>query len=293
MVSIITNCYNGEKYLSESIQSVLDQSYSNWELILWDNQSTDSSAKIIQSFDDERIHYFYAEEHTGLGEARSSALVQAKGKWIGFLDVDDLWFPEKLTRQMEVIQKADESVGMAYCRCEYFRDHAGKDGDIRRESKICPGGDVLPQDNLADELYFGNLIPFPSLLYKRSVLDAIGGIPPYKHPPDYYMSLAIASQFGVIVVDEILCGYRLHNSNLSLFIREDGYRESVEIVRKLAPAAQCARLSRYNVTRYVIYLLREKRLRDALKEMHSIGVGNFIGGLMGLLSYRWRYSCGR
>jgi len=292
LVTVVMNCFNGETYLREAIQSLLQQSYQNWELIFWDNQSKDSSAEIIRSFDDPRISYCYAEEHTGLGEARSRALTQAKGEWVGFLDVDDLWFPDKLTRQVKEIHKAGGQVGMAYCRCEYFRDIEKLDGSMQREVRVCPGGDALPQENLADELYFGNLIPFPSLLYKKEALDAIGGIPPYRHPPDYYMSLAIASRFGAIAVDEVLCGYRLHDSNLSWSIREDGYREPIDIVRKIASKGQRRRLSRYNVTRYVIYLLRQRRVADAMKQMSTIGVVGFISGILGLVRYRRRYACG-
>jgi len=293
LVSVIMNCFNGEAFLREAVESLLRQEYEHWELIFWDNQSDDTSATIIQSFDDERIRYFYAEEHTGLGKARSLALAKTTGEWVGFLDVDDLWFSNKLGRQMEAIDESHSNISIVYCRCEYFCDKKDANGGSVRERKTCPGSHTLPQENLDSELYFGNFIPFPSLLYKRDALIAIGGIPPYKHPPDYYMSLAIALRFSAIAVDEVLCGYRLHDSNLSHFIREDGYRESVDIVRKLAPAGQGIRLSRYNVTRYVIYLLREKRLRDALEEIHSIGIGNFIGGLIGLMRYRHRYSCGR
>lgn len=292
LVTVIMNCFNGETYLREAVESLLQQDYQNWELIFWDNQSKDNSAEIICSFNDPRISYCYAEEHTGLGEARSRALTQAKGEWVGFLDVDDLWFPDKLTRQLEEIHKAGGQIGMAYCRCEYFRDTEKMDGSMQRETRICPGSDTLPQENLADELYFGNLIPFPSLLYKKEALDAIGGIPPYKHPPDYYMSLAIASRFGAVAVDEVLCGYRLHDSNLSWLIKEDGYREPIDIVRKVAPKEQRRRLSRYNVTRYVIYLLRQRRVADALKEMGTIGVVGFVSGVLGLLRYRRRYACG-
>ena len=291
-ISVIINCYNGEQFLRQAIDSVLNQNFQDWELIFWDNQSTDDSATILASYGDERIHYFYAETHSALGEARSCALAQANGRWVGFLDVDDLWFPEKLQRQVDAIEAAEKSVGMTYCRCEYFRYTEKLDGSMQRETRICPGSDTLPQENLADELYFGNLIPFPSLLYKRGALDAIGGIPPYRHPPDYYMSLAIASRFGAIAVDEVLCGYRLHDSNLSWSIKEDGYREPIDIVRKVAPKEQCSHLSRYNVTRYVIYLLRQRRVADALKEMGTIGVVGFVSGVLGLLRYRRRYACG-
>lgn len=292
LVTVIMNCFNGEAYLREAVDSLLQQSYENWELIFWDNQSEDSSAQIIESYDDLRIRYCYAEEHTGLGEARSRALAHAKGEWIGFLDVDDFWFTDKLSRQMEAIGRADHEVGMAYCRCEYFRDIA-KEGDlIERQTRVCPGSETLPQESLADELYFGNLIPFPSLLYRHQALLEIGGIPPYKHPPDYYMSLAIASRFGAIAVDEVLCGYRLHDSNLSWSIKEDGYREPIDIVRKVAPPEQRTRLSRCNVTRYAVYLLRQRRWRDAMGQIVSIGIGGFIGGMLDLMRYRRRYSCG-
>jgi len=292
LVSVIINCFNGETYLVEAVESLLNQSYQHWELVFWDNQSTDQSAAIIRSFDDSRIRYFYAKEHTGLGKARSLALEKAKGEWIGFLDVDDLWFENKLSRQIEEIHKIDDRTGMIYCRCEYFRNRKKSGGITCRETKICPSCEKLPQENLLDELYMGNFIPFPSVLYKKEALDAIGGIPPYKHPPDYYMSLAISSRFGAIAVDEVLCGYRLHSSNLSRSIKEDGYREPIDIVRKVAPEDQCSQLIRCNVIRYVFYLLRQKRLFDALKEINSIGTVGFIFGVLKLVSYRMRYSCG-
>ena len=100
LISIIMNCYNGEKYLSESIKSVLSQTYENWELIFWDNQSTDSSAEIFKSYRDKRFRYFYANGHTSLYKARNLAIEKSKGDFIAFLDTDDLWSKEKLKLQM-------------------------------------------------------------------------------------------------------------------------------------------------------------------------------------------------
>ena len=67
LVSVIMNCYNGDKFLKEAIDSVLSQTYSNWELIFWDNQSVDDSASIVNSYGDIRLRYFYAENHTESG----------------------------------------------------------------------------------------------------------------------------------------------------------------------------------------------------------------------------------
>jgi|688.fasta_scaffold67874_3 glycosyltransferase involved in cell wall biosynthesis len=107
LVSVIINCYNGEKYLEECIESVLNQTYKNWEIIFWDNQSTDNSKKIIEKFIDERIKYFYAPTHEILYSARNYALKRANGKYISFLDTDDCWFPNKLELQMSLFENED------------------------------------------------------------------------------------------------------------------------------------------------------------------------------------------
>ena len=100
LVSVIMNCFNGEKYLREAIDSVLAQTYQNWELIFWDNQSTDRSAEIVKSYDDPRIYYFYASQHTLLYEARNYAIEDQNGEFLAFLDVDDWWESDKLSIQL-------------------------------------------------------------------------------------------------------------------------------------------------------------------------------------------------
>ena len=100
LVSIIMNCYNGETYLNASLESVLSQTYKNWELIFWDNHSTDSSAKIFKNYKDKRFVYLFANEHTTLYKARNLAIEKTKGDFISFLDVDDLWNKNKLELQM-------------------------------------------------------------------------------------------------------------------------------------------------------------------------------------------------
>ena len=100
LISIIMNCYNGEEYLYHAVKSVISQTYKNWELIFWDNQSSDNSLKILRKFKDKRIKYFYAKKHTVLYEARNLAIKKSKGKFIAFLDVDDFWSKNKLESQI-------------------------------------------------------------------------------------------------------------------------------------------------------------------------------------------------
>lgn len=121
LVSIIMNCYNGETYLREAFDSVLSQTYPNWEAILWDNQSKDQSAAITKEYSekDNRIKYHYADEFTPLGEARNRAIKVSGGEIIAFLDVDDIWCPEKLELQVQEFLK-NEEVGIVYNDTIFF-----------------------------------------------------------------------------------------------------------------------------------------------------------------------------
>ena len=104
LVSIIINCFNGEEYLREALESVISQTYKNWEIIFWDNQSTDKSAEIFKSYQDSRLKYYLASSHTKiLYEARNYALKKATGDFIAFLDADDYWLPDKLEKQIPLI----------------------------------------------------------------------------------------------------------------------------------------------------------------------------------------------
>ena len=106
-----------EKSISKAIDSVWPKR-KNWELIFWDNQSTDSSAGIVKSFDDPRIYYYYAPKHTILYEARNYAIERSKGEFLVFLDVDDWWAPKKLSLQVPFFE--DETVGLVCGNYEVF-----------------------------------------------------------------------------------------------------------------------------------------------------------------------------
>ncbi len=103
LVSIITPIYNCEKLIAETIQCVQAQTYQNWELLLVDDCSTDSSAEVIQSFvkNDSRVKYFKLEKNSGAAVARNKALEESKGRFVAYLDADDLWKKEKLEKQVK------------------------------------------------------------------------------------------------------------------------------------------------------------------------------------------------
>jgi len=105
-VSIIINCFNGAQTLRRCLNSIFAQTFTDWEIIFWDNMSSDDSAAIAMSYG-RKIKYFKSECTTKLSEARCNALEQCRGKYVAFLDVDDLWYPNKLAIQVQKIQNTD------------------------------------------------------------------------------------------------------------------------------------------------------------------------------------------
>ena len=106
LVSIIMPSYNTADYISESIKSVQAQVYSNWELIIVDDCSTDNTDDVVKPFlVDSRIRYLKNERNSGAAVSRNRALREARGRWIAFLDSDDLWVPEKLEKQISFMEK--------------------------------------------------------------------------------------------------------------------------------------------------------------------------------------------
>jgi teichuronic acid biosynthesis glycosyltransferase TuaG len=117
LVSVIMPSYNAEHYIAESIMSVLRQTYDNWELLITDDRSSDNTVAVASSFaeQDARIKFEIAEQHSGIAGTRNQSLLRAKGRFIAFLDNDDLWVAEKLEKQVRFMTEND----CAFCYSEY------------------------------------------------------------------------------------------------------------------------------------------------------------------------------
>lgn len=109
IVSIITPTYNCASYIAETIDSVIAQTYGNWEMIIVDDCSTDNTKEIVSRYSDTRIKYYCLERNSGAAAARNKALSLAKGQWVAFLDSDDLWLPTKLERQLDFMMRNEIS----------------------------------------------------------------------------------------------------------------------------------------------------------------------------------------
>jgi len=134
LVSIITPSYNSEKFIKECIESVIAQTYTNWELIIVDDCSADNSCEMIRKYDDNRISLIKLEKNVGAAEARNIALRKATGKYIAFLDADDIWMPTKLEDQIHFMQEND--IAFSFSNYQPMREDGKKLFSIIKAPKI-------------------------------------------------------------------------------------------------------------------------------------------------------------
>jgi glycosyltransferase involved in cell wall biosynthesis len=166
LVSVIMNCYNSDQYLKEAVDCVFAQTYSNWEIIFWDNASTDNSAKIAKSYTDERMRYFQGELTVPLGMARNLAIEKSSGKFIAFLDCDDLWMPEKLALQVDLFK--NEKIGLVYSDVVNFMYGKTLSRLFEHASPI--------KGNVFSELLQHYILPMSSVVVRKEILSEIGGL---------------------------------------------------------------------------------------------------------------------
>ena len=204
LISVIVNCYNGDKYLKDAIQSVLNQKYQNWEMIFWDNQSNDNSKKIFYSFNDNRLRYFYAKKHTTLYEARNLACEKAKGEYIAFLDCDDYWYDNFLSSRTEFFK--NKFYDYSYSNSNYYFERT-KRKKIHTEKKLKSGiiYDFLAQDYL---------VTISSLILKKKVLyEASGFNPKYNIIGDFDLLMNISKNKYAFSIQDPLLDIKVHGNN--------------------------------------------------------------------------------
>ncbi len=206
LVSIIVNCFNGEKYLKKCLESIIDQKYQNWEIIFWDNISTDNSRKIVESYRDSRIKYFKSEEHVTLYSARNLALKKISGEFVCFLDVDDWWTPDKISSQINFLNK-NSNIEILYTN--FFNYFEGRKNKKIFSKQALPFGRIT--QNLLDHYKIGIL----TVMIKRSILQENFFKENYEIIADFDFFLKLSLQKNISVIQTPLAYYRIHSENLS------------------------------------------------------------------------------
>lgn len=207
-ISIIMPVYNRQETIKNSIFCILNQSYTNFELIIVDDASTDNTSAIILSFEDERIKHIVLNKNVGAAAARNIGIRQSKGDWISFQDSDDYWEPDKLRKQVELINDRSPSIIFS----SFIRYKYGSEEYIPRGRKYVN----LPKEgNLHNQLLLGNFIATPTVLIPKTFLEKVGGfneqMPRFQ---DWELWLRLSAYYPFIWIDEPLV--RVHYTENSI-----------------------------------------------------------------------------
>jgi glycosyltransferase involved in cell wall biosynthesis len=244
LISVTIPFYNCKSFLRETIESVLAQSYTNWELFLVDDASTDGSAAIAREYTDrlpQKIHLLEHPDHRNCGVTRSRNVgaANSRGEYLAFLDSDDTWLPDKLQLQVALL-KANPEAGIVYGPSEYWYDWNAnaETHETNHVQPVAPGGRMYTPPSLLVSSYpFGGFgAPGPSsFLLRRSAFDRIGGFVESFNPTTYqlYEDTAFLAKIylnvPVFVSETCTDRYRCHPASISSrvtgTIREESERK--------------------------------------------------------------------
>lgn len=222
LVSIIMPSYNTAKFISETIESVLAQTYTNWELIIVDDCSTDNTDEVVKSFlSDNRIKYIKNEKNSGAAVSRNRALREAKGKWIAFLDSDDLWLPAKLEKQIAFMKENDYHFS--------YTNYIEIDENSQPNGRSVTGPKKITRHGMYNYCWMGCL----TVMYDAKTVGVIQ-IADIKKNNDYAMWLKVCRMADCYLLDEVLAKYRKRSGSIS----NHGYTKLIKWHYKLYREAE-------------------------------------------------------
>jgi glycosyltransferase involved in cell wall biosynthesis len=218
LVSVIIPAYNAEAFIQSTLDSVLAQTYQNFEIIVVDDGSSDRTPDVVESYTqcDPRIRLL-RQKNSGVAAARNLAIQASKGVYISPIDADDIWYPQKLEKQVRCIENADDSVGLVYSWSVYLNET----GEIFGRY-ITDQGYTFAEGNVFNILLCFNFLDNASTaLFRRSCIDRVGGYncnlkaQNAQGCEDWDIYLRIAEHYSFRVVPEYLIGYRQYLGSMA------------------------------------------------------------------------------
>jgi len=213
LVSVIVNCYNGESYLEECLISIQNQTYQNWEVIFWDNHSTDSSKQIFKKFTDKRFKYYLSPTHMHLYEARDLAVKASSGDFITFCDVDDFWAENRLELPIPLFK--NKNTAIVYCNQWLLNNKTKKKTKLKKNT--------LLKGNLFSDIISKktSVTILTAIIRKSEYLNLDTGFNKnYQIIGDFDFFVRISKKCIYDCVQEPLVFYRLHENNFTRKNRE-------------------------------------------------------------------------
>ena len=214
IISIIMNCYNGEAFLNEAINSITKQTFENWELIFFDNNSIDKSEKIAKSFKDSRIKYFKSDRLLNLYDARNLAVKKTNGDYISFLDTDDMWTKDKLEKQINFIKK-NSNYKILYSNYYVLKNN---------EKKIMYKNE-LPSGFITQKLLDFYGIGINTVFLDKSIFEQYNFKKDLNIIGDFDFFIQTSKKFQIGYISDPLTFYRIHENsftkkNYKMYINE-------------------------------------------------------------------------
>lgn len=265
-ISVIIPVYNGQKTIKETIQSVLNQTFADWELIIVNDGSQDATLEIINSINDYRIKVF-SYSNAGVSSSRNRGLDQARGEFISFLDADDLWTPDKLKEQLKALQENPQSA-LAYSWTSWI----DQSGQLLRQ-----GGHITVNGRVYDKLLVRDFIESGSNpLIRKQALDKVGGFDcSITHGEDWEMWLRLAACYEFVAVSFPQVLYRVYPESASFDVlkMETGSLQIIE--RAFAQKPEIAYLKRSILASRYKYLTF-KALEGNLAQKNGLMAARFL-----------------
>ena len=209
LFSVIINCHNGEKFLQQTFDSLWAQNFKNFEVIYWDNNSTDKSLEIAQAQGKKNLRCFQNKKYSILGEARYLALQHAKGKWVCFLDSDDIWHPDKLLQDSLII-KENQKVGLIYSNFHTIDENnniLSKDAKCEKRLRNGKKYSHLVKDNVIGLL--------TTSIKKEEILKINDRYRKYQIREDGAIFYQLVKNTSVYCHTKSYASYRVHESNIA------------------------------------------------------------------------------
>lgn len=255
-VSVVMPVYNGEKYLKEAIDSILNQTYTDFEFIIINDGSTDSTKEIIQSFEDQRIVVLENEKNLGIVSTLNRGLDCAVGEYIARMDADDIAEKGRLEKQVNTLD-GDSTIGVLGTGTRVFGDDIE---DKEMHSTLNP-------NQLKAELIFSSCICHPSVMIRKKVLDEFGirYKEEYKGAEDYEMWWQIAAVSKIASIPDILHNYRIHKQQITQ-TKDEAYKQVMVRMLELKLKSIQLKLSDNEKQCFMIYCLGNFKEYE-LKEM--------------------------
>ena len=231
LIDIIICCYNSELFLRETINSVINQTYKNWRLIFVNDGSTDLTEEIINEYVRSNIPIkYYKQTNKGFGYSRQKAFELCSNDWIALLDHDDIWYPEKLKKQVEAINRYPD-VGLFFSNSEWI-DENGNVLRLNIENNNFNTGII---NDAFDKLFInGCYIDTETVIFNRFALQIVGGFNPlYNYIADYDVFIKIAHEFDIYYDDTVFAKWRVHSSQASRKLKMQMIIEHVNLFENI------------------------------------------------------------